>query len=62
MSARHSVSVNINERRHERLVEGRRRLLVDAVAPFGVEIDRLPITAETVWRAIVAGQARVGER
>ena len=49
MSARHSVSVNINdERRHERLVEGRRRLLVDAVAPFGVEIDRLPITAETV--------------
>jgi len=35
--------------------------LSDALAPFGVEIDRLPITAETVWRAIVAGQARVRE-
>jgi carbon-monoxide dehydrogenase large subunit len=31
--------------------------LADALAPFGVEIDRLPITAETVWRAIVAGGA-----
>ena len=31
--------------------------LADALAPFGVEIDRLPITAETVWRAIAAGQA-----
>ena len=31
--------------------------LADALAPFGVEIDRLPITAETVWRAIATGQA-----
>src|SRR4029453_2399407 len=31
--------------------------LADALAPFGVEIDRLPITPETVWRAIAAGQA-----
>ncbi len=29
----------------------------DALAPFHVEIDRLPITAESVWRAIHAGRA-----
>jgi carbon-monoxide dehydrogenase large subunit len=34
--------------------------LADALAPFGVEIDRLPITAETVWRAIAAGREREG--
>jgi carbon-monoxide dehydrogenase large subunit len=26
--------------------------IADALAPFGVEIDRLPITAESVWRAL----------
>jgi carbon-monoxide dehydrogenase large subunit len=34
--------------------------LADALAPFGVEIDRLPITAESVWRALVAARERPG--
>jgi carbon-monoxide dehydrogenase large subunit len=32
--------------------------LCDALAPFGVEIDRLPITAESVWRALARAQDR----
>jgi carbon-monoxide dehydrogenase large subunit len=41
-----------------RLAQGdvRRRVVLTNKVP-GVEIDRLPITAETVWRAIAAGQA-----
>jgi carbon-monoxide dehydrogenase large subunit len=31
--------------------------ICDALAPFGVELDRLPVTAETVWRAIEAAGA-----
>ena len=31
--------------------------ICDALAPFGVELDRLPVTAETVWRAIEAARA-----
>jgi carbon-monoxide dehydrogenase large subunit len=30
----------------------------DALAPFGVELDRLPITAESVWRALEAARSR----
>ena len=26
--------------------------ICDALAPFGVELDRLPITPERVWRAL----------
>jgi carbon-monoxide dehydrogenase large subunit len=33
----------------------------DALAPYGVELDRLPVTAETVWRALDAARRR-GER
>src|SRR5678815_2839067 len=41
-----------------RLAQGdvRRRVVLTNKVP-GVEIDRLPITAETVWRSIAAGQA-----
>lgn len=35
--------------------------LADALAPFGVEIDRLPITAESVWRALVAAREPGGK-
>jgi carbon-monoxide dehydrogenase large subunit len=31
--------------------------ICDALAPFGVELDRLPVTPETVWRAIEAARA-----
>jgi carbon-monoxide dehydrogenase large subunit len=30
----------------------------DALAPFGVELDRLPITAESIWRALAAARAK----
>jgi carbon-monoxide dehydrogenase large subunit len=30
----------------------------DALAPFGVELDRLPITAESIWRALNAARAK----
>jgi carbon-monoxide dehydrogenase large subunit len=32
--------------------------VADALAPFGVEIDRLPITAESVWRALLVARER----
>jgi carbon-monoxide dehydrogenase large subunit len=32
--------------------------ICDALAPFAVEINRLPITPEAVWRAIEAARAR----
>jgi carbon-monoxide dehydrogenase large subunit len=35
--------------------------ICDALAPYGVELDRLPVTAETVWRALQAARRR-GER
>ena len=30
----------------------------DALAPFGVELDRLPITAESIWRALTEARAK----
>ena len=30
----------------------------DALAPFGVELDRLPVTAESIWRALAAARAK----
>ena len=30
----------------------------DALAPFGVELDRLPITAESIWRALADARAK----
>ena len=30
----------------------------DALAPFGVEPDRLPVTAESIWRALVDARAK----
>jgi aerobic carbon-monoxide dehydrogenase large subunit len=30
----------------------------DALAPFGVELDRLPVTAESIWRALAHARAR----
>ncbi len=32
--------------------------ICDALVPFGVELDRLPITAESVWRALEAARRR----
>ncbi len=32
--------------------------ICDALAPFGVELDRLPLTPETVWRALGEARAR----
>jgi carbon-monoxide dehydrogenase large subunit len=32
--------------------------ICDALAPFGVELDTLPLTAESVWRALERGRAR----
>jgi aerobic carbon-monoxide dehydrogenase large subunit len=29
--------------------------ICDALADFGVELDRLPVTPERVWRAIQSG-------
>jgi carbon-monoxide dehydrogenase large subunit len=36
--------------------------ICDALAPFGVELDRLPITAESVWRALEAARPRAPGR
>jgi aerobic-type carbon monoxide dehydrogenase small subunit (CoxS/CutS family) len=30
----------------------------EALRPFGVELDRLPITAESIWRALAAARAK----
>ncbi|MFI5281001.1 MAG: xanthine dehydrogenase family protein molybdopterin-binding subunit, partial [Gemmatimonadales bacterium] len=30
----------------------------DALAPFGVELDALPLTAESVWRALERARGR----
>ena len=30
----------------------------DALAPFGVELDRLPVTAVSIWRALAAARLR----
>jgi aerobic carbon-monoxide dehydrogenase large subunit len=32
--------------------------MCDALSPFGVEINRLPLTAESIWRALEAARAR----
>lgn len=34
--------------------------ICDALAPYGVELDRLPVTAEAVWRALQAARRRSG--
>ena len=31
--------------------------ICDALRPFGIELDRLPVTAEAVWRALEAARA-----
>jgi carbon-monoxide dehydrogenase large subunit len=32
--------------------------ICDALSPFGVEINRLPLTAESIWRALESARAR----